>query len=124
VGWIAGYSLDTHQQTWLVNPPETESIHVNVSRDGSLFAGDGGNNAKWLFLFRPTLSPNMAEGVYDASHLIQPGYLTSERLVNMSRHEYALEPNVNFTPDGKWIVFRSNMFGPSYAFEVEVAKAR
>ena len=41
----------------------------------------------------------------------------------MSRHQYALEPNVNFTPDMKWIVFRSNMFGPSYVFEVEVAKA-
>jgi oligogalacturonide lyase len=41
----------------------------------------------------------------------------------MSRHDYDLEPNVNFTPDGKWIVFRSNMFGPAHVFAVEVAKA-
>jgi oligogalacturonide lyase len=61
--------------------------------------------------------------VYDASHLIQPGYLETERLVNMSNHQYALEPNVIFTPDNQWIVFRSNMFGPSYVFMVEVAKA-
>jgi oligogalacturonide lyase len=27
-----------------------------------------------------------------------------------------LEPNISFTPDQKWIVFRSNMFGPTYAF--------
>ena len=28
-----------------------------------------------------------------------------------------------YTPDMKWIVFRSNIFGPDYAFAVEVAKA-
>jgi oligogalacturonide lyase len=49
--------------------------------------------------------------------------LKAERLVNMSKHQYRLEPNVNFTPDQKWIVFRSNMFGATYAFAVEVAKA-
>ena len=122
-GWIAGYNLDTHQQIWYHNADNTESIHVNVSKDGSLFAGDGGNSAKWIFLFRPTLPRNMAEGIYDASNLIQPGYLTAEKLVNMSNHNYALEPNVNFTPDMKWIIFRSNMFGPSYPFAVEVAKS-
>jgi len=31
---------------------------------------------------------------------------------------------VLFTPDEKWVVFRSNMFGPAYAFAVEVAKAK
>jgi oligogalacturonide lyase len=65
----------------------------------------------------------MAQGVYDASNLIQPGYIETEKLVNMSKHQYALEPNPSFTPDMKWIVFRSNMFGPSYVFAVEVAKA-
>ncbi len=40
----------------------------------------------------------------------------------MKKHNYSLEPNVNFTPDGKWIVFRSNMFGPTHVFAVEVAK--
>jgi oligogalacturonide lyase len=124
VGWIGGFNLDTHQQTWYLNAPDTTSIHVNVSKDGALFAGDGGTSAPWIFLFRPHLSRNLAAGVYDASGLIQPGYLDSERLVNMSNHDYSLEPNVNFTPDMKWIIFRSNMFGPSYAFAVEVAKAR
>jgi oligogalacturonide lyase len=62
-------------------------------------------------------------GTYDTAPLIQPGTLETVRLVNMSDHQYALEPNTNFTPDMKWIVFRSNMFGPSYVFEVEVAKA-
>lgn len=30
----------------------------------------------------------------------------------------------SFTPDQKYIVFRSDMFGPTYAFAVEVAKAQ
>ncbi len=55
--------------------------------------------------------------------LIKGGYLESEKLVNLSKHNYRLEPNPSFTPDQKFIVFRSNMFGPDYAFAVEVAKA-
>jgi oligogalacturonide lyase len=47
----------------------------------------------------------------------------AERLVNLSKHQYRLEPNVSFTPDQKWVVFRSNMFGATYAFAVEVAKS-
>jgi oligogalacturonide lyase len=57
------------------------------------------------------------------AHLIKGGYLQSEKLVNMAKHNYRLEPNPSFTPDQKFIVFRSNMFGPDYAFAVEVAKA-
>jgi oligogalacturonide lyase len=30
---------------------------------------------------------------------------------------------VSFTPDRKWVVFRSNMFGDTYVFAVEVEKA-
>jgi oligogalacturonide lyase len=59
----------------------------------------------------------------DKKDLIDVGYFQSERLVNLARHNYHLEPNVTFSPDGKWIVFRSNMFGPTHVFAVEVAKA-
>ena len=45
-----------------------------------------------------------------------------ERLVNLSKHNYALEPNPTFTPDQKLVIFASNMFGPAYVFGVEVAK--
>jgi oligogalacturonide lyase len=41
----------------------------------------------------------------------------------MSKHQYRLEPNVSFTPDQNWVIFRSNMFGDTYVFAVEVAKA-
>jgi oligogalacturonide lyase len=60
----------------------------------------------------------------NAGSLIRPGVFRSEKLVNMSKHDYALEPNVNFSPDGKWIVFRSNMYGPSHVFAVEVARSQ
>ena len=33
----------------------------------------------------------------------------------MSRHQYRLEPNVSFTPDQKWVVFRSNLFGAAFS---------
>ena len=74
-----------------------------------------------FYLFRPELTQN--RGVEDKA-LINPGVLHAERLVNMSKHNYRLEPNVSFTPDQKWVVFRSNMFGATYAFAVEVAKEK
>jgi oligogalacturonide lyase len=122
--WIAGTNLKTKQETWLHLENGQQSIHVNISPDGKLFAGDGGNGNPWIVLHTPHVAKNMAEGVYDTKGLIQPGYFDTEKLVNMSKHQYALEPNVSFTPDGKWVVFRSNMFGPSYVFEVEVAKGK
>ena len=41
----------------------------------------------------------------------------------MSHHYYREEPNVRFSPDKTLVLFTSNMFGPSYVFGVEVAKA-
>jgi oligogalacturonide lyase len=58
----------------------------------------------------------------NSKELIKPGYFKAEKLVNLAKHNYRLEPNVTFTPDMKWIVFRSNMFGPTHVFAVEVAK--
>ena len=47
-----------------------------------------------------------------------------KKLVDLSKHDYKLEPNVTFTPDGEWIVFRSNLHGPSHVYAVEVRKAK
>jgi oligogalacturonide lyase len=126
--WVAGYNVSTGARTQYHLQRNEWSIHFNVSPDGQLFAGDGGDegqvarapDGKWIYLFHPQLMEN--RGVQDKA-LIRPGVFHAERLVNMSRHHYRLEPNVSFTPDGKWIVFRSNMFGPTYAFAVEVTKA-
>jgi oligogalacturonide lyase len=126
--WVAGYHVVTGERTWYHLQRNEWSIHFNVTVDGRLFCGDGGDegqvahapDGKWIYLFRPELIAN--RGVQDKS-LIQPGVFRAERLVNMSKHNYRLEPNVSFTPDAKWVVFRSNMFGPSYVFAVEVQKS-
>jgi oligogalacturonide lyase len=128
VFWLAGYNVESGERTWYHLQRNEWSIHFNVTRDGKLFCGDGGDegqvahapDGKWIYLFRPEAFPN--RGIEDKS-FVNPGVLHAERLVNMSKHKYRLEPNVSFTPDQKWVVFRSNMFGPTYAFAVEVAKA-
>lgn len=51
-----------------------------------------------LYLFRSELMNN--RGIAD-KRLINPGVLHAERLVNMSKHDYRLEPNVRFTPNQK-----------------------
>ena len=60
----------------------------------------------------------------NAKELIVPGFFKSERLVNMGKHDYRLEPNVTFTPDQQWIVFRSNMHGVTHTYAVEVKKSQ
>lgn len=131
--WLGGYELSTGKRTWYHLQRDEWSVHFNVSPDGTLFCGDGGDaemvahakNGKWIYLFRPERIPDVA-GVKNpnSGHLIDPGVFRSERLVNMVHHEYQLEPNVSFTPDMKWIVFRSNMHGVVHTYAVEVAKVR
>jgi oligogalacturonide lyase len=125
--WLAGYNVENGVKTWYHLQRDEWSIHFNVTKDGKLFCGDGGDpgqvakakNGQWIYLFRPELIES--RGVNEPG-MVQPGVLHAEKLVNMAKHNYRLEPNVSFTPDAKWVVFRSNMFGDTYAFAVEVAK--
>jgi oligogalacturonide lyase len=77
-------------------------------------------DGEWIYLFRPQLIKS--QGMLNEKDFVQPGVFHAEKLVNMSKHNYHLEPNVSFSPDQKWVVFRSNMFGPTYVFAVEVTK--
>ena len=89
------------------------SIHYNISPDEKLFAGDGGDSSQvaeaqdgmWLYLFK-----------------INGDSLKAEKLVNMKHHNYRLEPNVHFSSDGKWIIFRANFEGHSDIYAVEIKK--
>ena len=130
--WVAGYEVATGNRTWYHLQRSEWSVHFNVAPDGKLFAGDGGGpnsvaapgNGQWIYLFRPELVRDRTDGeLPNAKNLIQTGVFKAEKLVNLARHNYTLEPNVTFTPDMKWIVFRSNMFGPTHVFAVEIAKA-
>lgn len=132
VFWVAGYNVSTGERTWYNLQRQEWSVHYNSSPDGKLFAGDGGGptsvaapgNGQWIYLFRPEMVNDRTEGqLPNAKGLVKPGVFRAERLVNLSKHDYSLEPNVTFTPDMKWLVFRSNMFGPTHVFAVELEKA-
>ena len=131
--WLAGYEIATGARTWYHLQRDEWSVHFNVSPDGSLFAGDGGDegqvahaqNGQWIYLFHPEMHERGdADQIPNRARLIKTGIFRSEKLVNMARHDYALEPNVNFTPDGKWIVFRGNFEGAAHVYAVEVARAK
>lgn len=129
--WVAGYEIATGQRVRYHLLRNEWSVHFNVSPDGRLFAGDGGGpgmvahapDGKWIYLFRPEMIADRGAPEVDPAPLLKPGVFRSERLVNMANHDYALEPNVTFTPDMKWLVFRSNMHGASHVYAVELNKS-
>ena len=130
VFWLAGYNVETGERTWYHLERDEWSIHFNVTRDAKLFCGDGGDpgqvahakNGQWIYLFRA--EPVVNRGGLESASFVKPGVFRAEKLVNMAKHNYRLEPNVSFSPDEKWVVFRSNMLGPTYAFAVEIEKAK
>ncbi len=128
--FLANYNLDTHARQWFHLQRNEWSIHFNVTEDASLICGDGGDpgqvakapDGQWIYLFRPQLI--RTQGALNEPGFIQPGVLRAEKLVNMAKHNYKLEPNVHFSPDNRQIFFTSNMFGPSYIFAVDIARAQ
>jgi oligogalacturonide lyase len=119
--WIAGVNLSTRVETRYHIQRDWWGIHFNRSRDGALFADDGGdptqvafsNDGMWINLFR-----------------VQPaGTVTHERLADMSKHNYVtgrggIEPNVSITPDNQWVIFTGNSYGGNQVYAVEIAKSR
>ncbi len=117
VFWLAGVDVATGKTHALPRGPGALVGALQRRRPTArCFAGDGGGprsvaapgNGQWIYLFTPSAG----------------GSLAAERLVDLSKHDYQLEPNVTFTPDGKWIVFRSNMHGATHVYAVEVAKSK
>ncbi len=114
--YLAGYRPKSGKQIRYQMDRNEWSIHFNVSPDQKLFCGDGGDstqvakapNGTWIYLFEP-----------------QKNQLTSQKLVNMQHHHYRkLEPNVHFSPDGKWIIFRANFEGESQIYAVEIKQSK
>lgn len=140
--WLAGVNVETGERVRYPIAREHWSVHYNVSRDGTLFAGDGGGpssvanltplperktldppgNGQWVYLFTPAGGPG--ETVAVGGEPVKVGRLAVERLADLSKHDYRLEPNVTITPDNKWVVFRSNMHGPTHVYAAEVARRR
>lgn len=128
--YLASYNTETGARKWYSVERDAWSIHYNVSADDTLFCGDGGDyaqvakskNGQWIELFSPRQSPVPQE--IDQAGLVQSGFFVTQHLVSLAKQNYLLEPNVRFSPDHKFVIFTSNMFGPSYVFAVEVAKAK
>jgi oligogalacturonide lyase len=128
--FLAGYDLQSHKRTAYHMQRNEWSIHFNLTQGETLFTGDGGDpgqvakapDGEWIELFHPQMIA-AGPGAINTPGFWQPGVFHSEHLVNMSHHNYRLEPNVRFSPDKKLVIFTSNMFGSSYVFGVEVAKA-
>ena len=136
--WLAGVNIATGERIRYPIERSHWSVHYNQSPDGKLFAGDGGGpnsvanqtpmpgnkklsppaNGQWIFLFRPRSEPFDTIKVGDEE--VKIGKLEVEKLVDLGKHDYQLEPNGTFTPDGKWVVFRSNMHGATHVYAVEV----
>jgi oligogalacturonide lyase len=128
--WLASATPEG-RRTWYHLERDLWSVHFNIAPDGKLFSGDGGDeemvahakNGKWLYLFRPQAIPDVAGiSAPNSASLVHPGTLVPEKLVDMKTHDYRLEPNMFFTVDGKWIIFRSNMHGAVHTYRVEVAR--
>jgi len=140
--WLAGVNIETGERVRYPIAREHWSVHYNVSRDGKLFAGDGGGpgsvanltplpeakrldppgNGQWIYLFTPTDTP--AETIQVGGESVKVRKFAVEKLVDLSKHNYSLEPNVTITPDNKWVIFRSNMHGASHVYAAEVAKSK
>ncbi|MDR0415674.1 MAG: oligogalacturonate lyase family protein [Prevotellaceae bacterium] len=111
--FVCGADVATGKEVKYSLTRDEWSIHFNISPDLQLFCGDGGDpgqvakaqDGMWIYLFRP-----------------QGDKLVSERLVCMKNHSYKLEPNVHFSPDKKWVIFRSNMLGETHVYAVEINK--
>ncbi len=150
--WLAGVNVETGERIRYPIARENWSVHYNISRNGKLFAGDGGGpnsvanltplperkrldppgNGQGIFVFTPsdapltaTLSPRgRGQGEGAAGEPVKVGKLTVSKLVDLTKHDYPLGPNVTITSDNKWVVFRSNMHGATHVYAVEVEKSR
>jgi oligogalacturonide lyase len=112
--FLAGTDVKTGVEKKYQMTRDEWSIHFNVTRDEKMFCGDGGDpgqvakatDGMWIYLFHPNGDK-----------------FDSEKLVMMKHHGYKLEPNVHFSPDEKWVIFRANFEGVEQTYAVEIKKS-
>jgi oligogalacturonide lyase len=130
VFWLASVTPEG-KRTWYKVERDQWSVHFQIAPDGKSFAGDGGDeemvaharDGKWIYHFTPKAIPDVAGiSAPNSADLVHAGTLQAEKLVDMRRHDYRLEPNLHFTLDGKYLIFRSNMHGDVHTYRVELAK--
>jgi oligogalacturonide lyase len=120
VFWIAGVDLATGKETRYNVDRDAWSVHYNVSRDNTLFMGDGGDETQVAFA---------KDGMWINLFTVLPGdRLRREKLVNMSKHNYVtgrggVEPNGSITPDKRWVIFTGNFDGERHVYAVATTRS-
>lgn len=112
--FVGGTILGSGKEVKYELPRNDWSVHYTSNSSETIFAGDGGDpgsvakapDGQWINFFTP-----------DGDHF------KTEKLVNMKHHQYKLEPNVHFSPDNKWIIFRANFEGEANIYAVEIKKS-
>lgn len=126
VFWVAGLELATGRRVWKRLDQNDWGVHFNIAPDNKTFASDGGDadmvahapDGKWISLLEAETIVDADLPSYDEK-LITIEKFKATRLVDMGAHDYRLEPNLRFTPDGKWLVFVSNMHGANHVYAVD-----
>ncbi|MES2332177.1 MAG: oligogalacturonate lyase family protein [Bacteroidota bacterium] len=112
--FVAGSDVNTRKEVKYKVERNDWSVHYNSSADEKTFAGDGGD---------PGAVAKAKDGQWINFFTVKGDQLQAEKLVNMKHHQYKLEPNVHFSPDGKWIIFRANFEGTENIYAVEIKKS-
>jgi oligogalacturonide lyase len=109
--FVGKVDLKTHKEISYELKRNEWSVHYTTSWGEDMLAGDGGDSTsvakapdgQWIYLFKPVGNK-----------------LQSIKLVNMKNHNYHLEPNVHFSPDNKWVIFRANFEGQENVYAVQI----
>lgn len=110
--FVGKTDLKTNKETCYKLERNEWSVHYTTSWGEKMLAGDGGSktsvakapDGQWIYLFHPK------------GHKLE-----STKLVNMKNHDYSLEPNVHFSPNNKWVIFRANFEGQENIYAVKIA---
>jgi len=111
--YVGGTELATGREVKYHLTRNQWSVHFTSSWDQKHFAGDGGArhsvanapDGKWIYYFTP-----------------ERDHFAAQKLVDLNHHDYKLEPNVHFSPNDEWIIFRANFEGHTDIYEVKISK--
>ncbi|WP_420240073.1 oligogalacturonate lyase family protein (plasmid) [Telmatobacter bradus] len=125
--YLAGYNTATGERQRYQMDRDQWSIHFNGDLESGVFAGDGASeymaasssNGQWIQLYHLYGGAKNERGKVR----FKEGIVESEQLVDLSKHDYNVEPNIQISPDHKYVIFTSSMLGPTYVFAVEIARA-
>ncbi len=116
--YVGKVNLETLEEEDYELTRDEWAVHYTTSWDETFLVGDGGSpnsvahsdKDQWIYRYNYTFDSNGNK----------TDQLRTEKLVNMQRHDYSLEPNVHVSPDQKWVIFRANFEGFDNVYAVEL----